>query len=69
MGNELFRADEQTGRQTDRYDEADTGFSLFCKRAKKTPVNYSVTNYSAKLKLVMLHRPMLRSDGSRLHIS
>jgi hypothetical protein len=36
VGNELFREDEQTGRQTDRYDEADSGFSLFCKRAKKS---------------------------------
>jgi len=67
VGNKLFRADEQTGRRTDRYDEDDSGFSLFCKCAKK--MNYSVTNSSAKLNLVMLYRPMFRSDGSQLHIS
>jgi hypothetical protein len=29
------RTDEQTGRQTDRHDEANSRFSQFCERAKK----------------------------------
>ena len=30
---ELFHVDRRTGGQTDRHDEANSGFSQFCKRA------------------------------------
>jgi hypothetical protein len=32
MGAELFHADGETDARTDRYDEANSRFSLFCER-------------------------------------
>jgi hypothetical protein len=57
-GNQVVtcgRTDEQTGRQTDRHDEANSRFSQFCERAKKLKKHgtglpsYAHTKVSAKI--------------------
>jgi len=41
VGDELFHADRRTGRQTDRYDEANSLFAILQTRLKYTSLHWS----------------------------
>ena len=61
LGAELFHADRQTDRQTDRHDAANSRFSQFCQRAKKAFSRFhDLVHVQSLLNSIRLHSIQLR---------